>query len=96
MEIDHWGLLKLGERIWNLKRLFNVRMGVTEKDDTLPKRFLDESLREGPIAGKTLPLEPMLKEYYELRGWNAQGRPKDAKLAELSLTDIQSTGTFLE
>jgi aldehyde:ferredoxin oxidoreductase len=96
MEIDHWGLLKLGERIWNLKRLFNIRMGVTEKDDTLPKRFLDESLREGPIAGKTLPLEPMLKEYYELRGWNAQGRPKDAKLAELSLTDIQSTGTFLE
>ena len=96
MEIDHWGLLKLGERIWNLKRLFNVKMGVTQKDDTLPRRFLDEPLSEGPIAGKTLPLEPMLKEYYELRGWNAQGRPKDAKLAELSLTDIQSTGTFLE
>jgi len=38
----------------------------------------------------------MLKEYYEVRGWNAQGRPEDAKLAELSLTDIQSTRTFLE
>lgn len=96
VEVDHWGLLKLGERIWNLKRLFNVKMGVTQKDDTLPRRFLDEPLREGPTAGKTLPLEPMLKEYYELRGWNAQGRPKDAKLAELSLTDTQSTGTFLE
>jgi aldehyde:ferredoxin oxidoreductase len=96
LETDHWDLLKLGDRIWNLKRLFNVKMGVTGTDDTLPRRFLDEPLREGPTAGKTVPLGPMLQEYYELRGWNAQGRPEDAKLAELSLTDIQSTRTFLE
>ena len=96
LQTDHWDLLKLGECIWNLKRLFNVKMGVTEKDDTLPGRFLDEPLTAGPIAGKTVPLGPMLKEYYALRGWNAQGRPDDTKLAELSLDEIQSTRTFLE
>jgi len=94
LETDHWGLLKLGERIWNLKRLFNVEMGVTEKDDTLPERFLDEPLMAGPIAGKTVPLGPMLKEYYELRGWSDQGKPQDHKLAELSLNEIQRARTF--
>jgi len=94
IETDHWGLLKLGERIWNLKRLFNVKMGVTEKDDTLPRRFLDEPPSTGPIAGKTVPLAPMLKEYYELRGWSAEGTPEDRKLAELSLNDIQRAKTF--
>jgi aldehyde:ferredoxin oxidoreductase len=95
LETDHWDLLKSGERIWNLKRLFNVKMGVTEKDDTLPRRFLDEPLTAGPIAGKTVPLGPMLKEYYELRGWNDQGEPEDSKLAELSLSEIQRAKTFL-
>ncbi len=96
VETSHWDLLKSGERIWNLKRLFNVKMGVTEKDDSLPKRFTDEALSEGPTAGKTVPLEPMLKEYYELRGWNAEGRPRDTKLAELSLTEIHSARAFVE
>lgn len=96
LETNHWDLLKSGERIWNLKRLFNVKMGVAEKDDALPRRFLDEPLTAGPIAGKTVPLRPMLKEYYDLRGWNAQGKPQDTKLAELALTDIQNTRTFLQ
>jgi len=95
LESSHWDLLKSGERIWNLKRLFNVKMGVTEKDDTLPRRFLDEPLTAGPIAGKTVPLGPMLKEYYELRGWSNNGKPQDSKLAELSLGEIQRAKTFL-
>jgi len=72
---NHLELLRCGERIWNLKRMFNVKMGATNKDDTLPRRFLEEPLSEGPIAGKTVPLKPMLEEYYKLRGWNSEGKP---------------------
>jgi aldehyde:ferredoxin oxidoreductase len=56
--------------IINLARDFNRREGVTKKDDKLPHRFFREILKE---TGKTIQpsdMEIMLKEYYELRGWN--------------------------
>jgi len=84
-KVDHWELLKCGERIWNLKRVFNIRMGASREDDKLPERFLKEPLPEGPAAGKVVPLEPMLNEYYNLRGWDAEGRPTKEKLKELNL-----------
>jgi aldehyde:ferredoxin oxidoreductase len=85
--VSHWDLLKSGERIWNVKRVFNLRFGVTEKDDTLPGRFLDEPLIEGPAAGKTPPLQEMVEEYYLLRGWK-EGKPTRAKLRELGMPEI--------
>mgnify|MGYP001060487745 FL=1 len=85
--VDHWELLKHGERIWNLKRAFNVRMGVTEKDDALPRRFFDEPLNESPAAGKVPPLPDMLEEYYSIRGWK-EGKPTETKLAELGIPEI--------
>jgi len=77
--------MRVGERVWNLERLFNLRAGFTKKDDTLPKRMLREPMPEGPAKGKTVPLEKMLGEYYRLRGWDTEGRPTKAKRAALGL-----------
>ncbi len=77
-----------GERIVNLERLFIAREGVTRKDDTLPRRFLEEPLGPTgtPSSGATVDLDQMLDEYYEARGWDvATGLPTPAKLAELGL-----------
>ncbi len=78
-------LVKIGERIFNLKRLFNVREGISKKDDRLPKRFLEEKTTKGPTAGQTVELEPMLNEYYAARGWDDNGIPTKKKLSELGL-----------
>ena len=53
-------VMHTGERMVNLERAFNVREGLTGKDDTLPKRFLEESLPDGPAKGQTVKLEPIL------------------------------------
>lgn len=81
-------LMTIGERIFNLCRAFNVREGITRKDDKLPKR-LGQPLPEGPYEGEALPrnvLEKMLDSYYHLRGWSIKtGIPTQAKLEELGL-----------
>ncbi len=79
-------LMRAGERIVNVERLFNLRQGLTRADDTLSARFLREPLPNGPMKGHMLDLEPMLDEYYEARGWDvATGVPSKKKLAELGL-----------
>jgi aldehyde:ferredoxin oxidoreductase len=78
-------LRKAGERIINLTRCFNVREGFLRKDDTLPYRCLKEPLTEGPCKGATVKLDEMLNEYYELCGWDSEGRPTEEKLKELDL-----------
>jgi aldehyde:ferredoxin oxidoreductase len=79
-------LTKIGERINNIERLFNVREGFSRKDDTLPQRFLSEPLTEGPSKGSTVDLDPMLDEYYQARGWHVEsGHPTAEKLKELGL-----------
>lgn len=78
-------LLKIGERIWNLERWWNERAGLTGKDDTLPKRILEEPLPSGPAKGQVNRLGEMLPEYYRLRGWDAEGRITREKLEELGL-----------
>ncbi len=75
----------IGERTWNLERLFNLKAGVTGKDDMLPKRFLEEPLPEGPGKGRVNRLHEMLPEYYQSRGWDKNGVPTKAKLKELGL-----------
>ena len=80
--------LKTGERIWNLTRLFNVREGVTRKDDNLPARFIEEPLPDGVAKGQVITekvLGDMLNEYYALRGWDEDGIPTKEKLKELEL-----------
>lgn len=75
------GLEKLGERIWNLERLFNMKAGITGKDDTLPPRIL----KEPRVKNRVVQLDTLLAEYYELRGWDKSGKPTKEKLKELTL-----------
>ena len=78
--------LKTGERIWNLTRLFNVREGLTRRDDNLPTRFMMESLPDGVAKGQVITedlFDEMLMEYYALRGWDKNGIPTKEKLKEL-------------
>ncbi len=77
--------LQVGERIWNLERLFNLAAGITSADDTLPRRILKEAIGKGPSKGRVARLGEMLPEYYQLRGWDDEGKPSAEKLAELGL-----------
>lgn len=82
-------LLKIGERIYNLQRMFNVREGVRRKDDQLPRRAMNmpefgaySSIPECVIKD----YDRMLDDYYEARGWNGEtGIPTQEKLQELDL-----------
>jgi aldehyde:ferredoxin oxidoreductase len=82
-------LVKVGERAYNLARVFSVREGLTRADDTLPPRLLEEPLPEGMAEGKVNEnLPTMLDKYYELRGWDkATGKPTPEKLKELGLEE---------
>ena len=84
-EIDENEFLKIGERIFNIKRLYNVKCGISRKDDTLPQRFLTHIKEEGEFGHKLPPLEQLLNEYYNLRGWDEKGIPLEAKVKELGL-----------
>jgi aldehyde:ferredoxin oxidoreductase len=79
-------MLKIGERIWNLERMFNNAAGLTRADDALPPRITSEPLTEGASKGHVVDLNPMLSEYYQVRGWDSQGRPTSDKLRELGLS----------
>ena len=67
-------LVEVGERIWQLERDFNLKAGMTGADDTLPDRLLKDAAKSGPAKGKVCELDNMLPEYYQLRGWTADGQ----------------------
>jgi aldehyde:ferredoxin oxidoreductase len=80
---------RVGERINNLAKAFNVREGFTRDDDTLPARLMTEPLKAGASKGQYISkkdLDQMLDEYYAERGWDLRtGIPTSKKLAELGL-----------
>jgi aldehyde:ferredoxin oxidoreductase len=80
--------IKIGERTWNLERLWNMKAGLGRADDNLPERLLKTAHKSGPSAGVTVDLATMLPEYYAARGWTAEGAPSDEKLAELGLASV--------
>jgi aldehyde:ferredoxin oxidoreductase len=87
-EGDDWTeerLLDIGERIWNLERLYNLKAGLTAADDTLPKRLLEIPAPSGAAKGKVSDLPQMLPEYYEYRGWTKDGEPTTQTLQRLGL-----------
>jgi len=85
MEVDGFQLVRAGERIWNLERLFNIREGLGRSDDRLPERFYREPLPAGHSKERTVDLEAMLDEYYSLRGWDGNGLPGEEILRQLEL-----------
>ena len=81
------------ERIINPERMYNVRMGFSRKDDTLPKRFLSETMENGESAGQTVDLEKLLDEYYQAMGWYRNGIPSQSTLERLGLIElVEKTG----
>jgi len=90
LEFSKAQLMEIGERIYTLERLFNMREGFTRKDDTLPERYFQEPTPIGlPVAkGKKIDkvrFEKMLDEYYALHEWDKEGTPKKETLERLRL-----------
>lgn len=84
-DVDIEGLEVISERIFTLQRMFDIRCGVSRRDDILPRRMF-EPLEEGGAAGmKPEPFDRELLDYYRLRGWNSDGKPTKEKLTELGL-----------
>jgi len=88
-DIDQFKLWKIAERVYTLKRCFNVREGITKKDDMLPKRTF-EPIESGPSKGRKVEnLKGMLEEFYEAFEWEKEtGIPTRKKLEELGLNDV--------
>ena len=85
---DDWAML--GERVWNLVRLFNLREGWTAADDSMPPALAT------PLADSGRSLAPevfaeMMRDYYSVRGWDAAGRPTAELLARLDLEGYAAT-----
>ena len=80
-EIDIEEIMKIGERIFNLQRLYNVRCGISRKDDSLPPRFLTLKRKRNKLP----PMGQLLSDYYDYRGWNEEGIPTQKKLRELNI-----------
>lgn len=78
-------LIAVGERIFNLKRLFNTRLGVSRKDDFLPPRFLTLNRKGEGITTQLPPMGQLLADYYEYRNWSEEGLPTPEKLRQLGL-----------
>jgi aldehyde:ferredoxin oxidoreductase len=80
-------LMELGERLYNLKRAYNVRMGISSKDDVVTERIYGLLRLGKPVEeGKKLFFD-MRKEYYEAREWDENGIPKKEKLISLGLEE---------
>ena len=83
--MDPEDLILAGERIFNVKRLLNLRWGLRPEMDTLPKRMLTVAKNGGPSRGNVPPLDEMLKDYYIARGWDSSGGPDAQTRARLGL-----------
>jgi aldehyde:ferredoxin oxidoreductase len=80
--------MTIGDRICTLERLILNREGIRRKDDNLPRRIMEEPLPEGMAKGRVITREmydEMLDEYYEVRGWDADGVPREETLAKLEI-----------
>jgi aldehyde:ferredoxin oxidoreductase len=90
-DMDAAEVMKAGERIWNLQRIYNLREGETRKDAIFHKRFLKEKLPEGPAEGMVIDkkkVDRMLDDYYGARGWDRkEGIPTKKKIKELGLEE---------
>ena len=82
-------ILTYGERMWNLKRALNIKLGYDARTNEKLPELLLRALPDGNAAGNIVALEPMLREYYTARDWDwASGKPSRAKLNALGMTEI--------
>jgi aldehyde:ferredoxin oxidoreductase len=84
-------LARIGERIWNLTRILNLKAGFTKADDDIPARLKKDPLKKGSNEGRVLSaddFEAMLQIYYRTRGWDDKGVPTSEKLKALGIADL--------
>jgi aldehyde:ferredoxin oxidoreductase len=86
MEIPEY--MKVGERLFDLKRMYNCRLGVSRKDDFLPYRFMTLSRTGEDLTNQLPPMGRLLSDYYTYRGWSEDGIPTPGKLEELGLDEL--------
>jgi aldehyde:ferredoxin oxidoreductase len=82
------GLKKVGERVWTLERMFNLREGLSRKDDTLPDRLFTVPIHDGPSKGAVVnrgDFEAELDAYYGIWGWSPEGVPSAETIERLGL-----------
>jgi aldehyde:ferredoxin oxidoreductase len=84
-DYDVDALLKTGSRIFNLKRLYNNRLGISRKDDALPPRLTNFARNAGGSKDRIPPQGQLLSDYYQLRRWNEFGEPRPELLQELGI-----------
>lgn len=102
--ITGWNLtveqyMEIGERIWNLEKMFNVRNGFRREDDYMPDRVFTEPLTYGPKKGAVLVKDQFtqsLEQYYKDRGWDVKTSvPTPDKLRSLGLNDAAELAASL-
>lgn len=94
MDYTEEEFIKVGEKIWNLERLFNLNSGMTKIDDDLPGRCFDAlPVGDGFTQMKREELEFMIQDYYKLRGWDKEGRPTKEKLIELGVELLECSSS---
>jgi aldehyde:ferredoxin oxidoreductase len=85
-------LPKIGERIWNVEKAFNLRLGFGRESDLPSEKLQNETITDGPLEGEKIHIDKfnkMLDAYYVMRGWDRDtGKPKRSKLQELNLGDV--------
>jgi aldehyde:ferredoxin oxidoreductase len=83
-----WNLVKIGEKHSTMSRIFNLREGITAKDDCLPERFFQPLEGEGPCAGNSIDkavFEKAVKTYYTFNLWDSEGVPTEECLYQHEL-----------
>ncbi len=92
--------LRVGERTYNLSKLFNIKNGFTREDDKLPDRVFKDEVLYGPTEGETISrreFEQELDRYYDVRGWDEKGVPMKNTLKRLDLTEeVEELGSVKE
>ena len=83
-DYDAAALLEVGERIYNIERMFNKAAGMKPEDDRLPKRLTEEPISNGPSKGEISKIDITLPQYYEARGWE-NAFPTEETLKRLGL-----------
>jgi aldehyde:ferredoxin oxidoreductase len=82
-------LLRAAERVINVERAHNARLGLTAADDSMPPRFTKDPMHKGPAEGNIFDiLEPMKETWYQVHGWNKAGLPRRGNLEEFGLQDV--------
>ncbi|AYO29204.1 hypothetical protein D2962_00060 [Biomaibacter acetigenes] len=82
-------MIEVGERISNLRQLFNIREDANPVTARFPERALgNPPLKKGPTEGFTVDMETLMKEYLKLMNWNEKGIPERHNLVRLKIDNF--------